>query len=167
MESQQLNTQRFVYTITKKLHKNSIKLNTGVYFSKMSRSDELIKYTESNMESIVKVLLYFILQYNYTNVSILHFVNMVDKLFGYGFCMIIRRPIQIVFENYRLTNLSRMTLFVPSELQFLMLNNFIWNTYTSYSFNDAFILQNSNDHKKQIQSNSKNLNIWNSKLNLF
>lgn len=99
-------------------------LKNGFYFTKEPRSDEKIRFTETDMTSIVRTILFTycfnikpmqsILQivtfgdvdYNFKKLRLKHkltpttIIALLDMLFGDGFAIIVKRPILTVYKEY-------------------------------------------------------------------
>lgn len=122
----QSNKTRFIYTISE-FRKSSeycqLKYNK-LYFSRESKSDEKIVFTERIMHSITRTVLLFAFSnlsfedgvediiergtvvYNTdvltfeTNCSILDFIHFLDNFFGENFSRIVNRALSKVYEEY-------------------------------------------------------------------
>lgn len=180
---QQTNDQRLIYTIKSTKSKYSIKLKNGLYFSKESRSDEMIKYRENDLKIIFRTLIYLIvfsantttdlklllntekLTFKYGKIKfcmISEFVKIIDKLFGKGFCMVCRKALEqsyFIYKSNWLKNINNVKQ--PSVYDYLVLNRFFNNCTDKYNEQTFFILNNSKDNSNFIQSNFKDLSKWN------
>lgn len=130
MYSIQSNSARFIYTLNYLPNENNIiqsKLKTGLYFSKQSRSDEKFRYTETDLHSIVRTVLFMHVfqiapienaaeitnsgqvSYNITDAELILpkniltidiIVALLDDLFGENFSAVIKRVINKCFLEY-------------------------------------------------------------------
>lgn len=181
--TQQTNDQRLIYTIKSTKSQYSIKLKNGLYFSKESRSDEMIKYREKDLNIIFRTLIYLIVfsantttdlklllqteklkfEYGHFKVCLIsEIAKTIDKLFGKGFCMVCRKALEYAYYTYRsnwLKNINNVKK--PSVYDYLVLNRFFNNCIDKYNEQTFFILNNSKDNSNLIQSNFKDLSKWN------
>lgn len=191
-----------------------ILLNNGYYFTKESRSDEKLLYTEGDIESIVRTILFIhafrvvprestpemvysgnvtltwpnreryfenvrddnsdhsndtefcdikyedapLILYNQLD-EISECVRVLDNLLGEGFCLVARRPLQMVHSQYMTAWRYHMlkSIRMPSAADYIKLYRFINTVNVTYSIPTIFILQNTTDNKLPLQSREKRL----------
>lgn len=191
----QPNKARFIYTMSLIPKYNnyqtgrpmSVRLTNGFFFSKVSKSDDRLIYTELDMTSILRTILFthvfkvapcesiqdiiyngqvtFPDDNNFpTNcehsLSILDIRDIVDSLLGAGFCSVVSRPLKKVYSEYK--HMWRYYTFgqskrLPSALDFVHLYRFVNAPNYKLSAATEFVLSNGNDHKLPLQGNIKNL----------
>lgn len=127
MFNTQSNKARFIYTLSVDKKPNSIRLTNKLYFSKEARSDEKLRFTESEITSILRTLCFTftftIIPQNSvieiinsgdvvytpiswsklnetTDISINEFIRICDGVLGKGFTTIAQRPFQLVYKEY-------------------------------------------------------------------
>lgn len=159
------------------------KLNSNYYLLKAPRSDEKIRYTESDMYSIVRTVLFMYcyemspneslneiintgeisFDFNQTpnyiktlNMSIM--IQLLDSLFGNNFSYVVGRVLIKCLDEYNHSwrfypYMSKIIL--PSARDFVKLARFMNITTFKYSKVTQFILNNSMDHKVPLQNNIK------------
>lgn len=193
----QSNKARFIYTIsltpktteslagTTKL--SSVRLVNGFYFSKVTRSDEKLIYTEHDMTSILRTVLCMhvfrlapcesmqeiinsglvtypddgvsLTVYN-PGLSIECIVDIVDSLLGTGFCSVVTRPLEKVYSEYK--HAWRYYAFghpvaLPNPADFIRLYRFVNAPNYRLSSATRFVLFNGDDHKIPLQGRVKRL----------
>lgn len=187
----QSNKARFIYTIslTPKTTDSvsSVRLVNGFYFSKVTRSDEKLIYTEHDMMSIVRTVLHmhvfrlapcesvqeiiysglvtfpndgFSLTVYNPCLTIECIVNIVDSLLGEGFCSVVARPLERVYSEYK--HAWRYYAFgrpvaLPCAADFVRLYRFVNAPNYRLSAATQFVLFNIDDHKIPLQGRVKRL----------
>lgn len=196
----QSNKARFIYTISltpktpeilsdcsTKLSSSSVRLVNGFYFSKVTRSDEKLIYTEHDMTSILRTVLCMHvfrlapceslqeIVYSgqvtfpddgasltvYTpDLSVQCIVDIVDSLLGKGFCSVVARPLEKVYSEYK--HGWRYYAFgrpvaLPSAADFIRLYRFVNAPNYRLSAATKFVLFNGDDHKIPLQGRVKRL----------
>lgn len=192
MYNVQANSARFIYTISstrptidpKTENVSFCHLKNGFYFTKESRSDEKVRYTETDMENIIRTVLFiYVFEFSTEN-SLLEIINsgevsynlddrniefknpltmscisdILNMLFGDGFSFIVRRVIYKCFREY--TTVWSKYPFVnqirlPSALDYAKLARFVNAPLSRYTLPTRFILSNTNDFKIKLQNNVK------------
>lgn len=193
----QSNKARFIYTIslTPKTTEtvscstkpSSVRLVNGFYFSKVTRSDEKLIYTEHDMTSILRTVLCMhvfrlapcesvqeiiysgrvtfpddgasLTVYN-PDLSVQSIVEIVDSLLGKGFCSVVARPLENVYSEYK--HAWRYYAFgrpvaLPSATDFIRLYRFVNAPNYRLSAATKFVLFNGDDHKIPLQGRVKRL----------
>lgn len=191
MYNLQANSARFIYTISSTKPSLDPKyenipfchLKNGFYFTKEARSDEKVRYTETDMESIIRTVLFIYVFEVSTEDSLLEIINsgevtynldgpieiknnlsmrrineILNMLFGYGFSFIVRRVIYKCFNEY--TNVWSKYPYVdsiklPSAMDYLKLVRFVNAPLSRYTHPTNFILNNTYDFKIKLQNNVK------------
>lgn len=188
MYSIQSNSARFIYTLHYRENKNNsannvqqCKLRNGLYFSKESRSDEKIRYTETDMYSIIRTALFIQVFDSSPEENIVEIVNsgqvthiktlntnkpitisslvdMVDSLFGTGFSFVASRVINKCYNEY----VTRWRYYpyiskikYPSAADYINLAKFVNVSVYEYGDCELFITTNSTDHKIPMQGSKK------------
>lgn len=196
----QANSARFIYTISTdvppssttantstvvKTHHNYAKLHNGFYLKKEARSDEKVRYTESDLHAIVRTVL-FIYTFECEPVdSLLEIVNsgqvrysipadfrqvndlnikiakdILDRVFGEGFATVTRRVINkclLEYHNVWQYYPFSMNLKLPSAQDIVKMARFVNASMSTYSSTTLFLLDNTSDNKIPQQSNIKRL----------
>ncbi|ATZ81526.1 GrBNV_gp61-like protein [Drosophila innubila nudivirus] len=159
------------------------KLNSNYYLLKAPRSDEKIRYTESDMYSIVRTVLFMYCYEMSPNESLNEIINtgeisfdlnqtpnyiktmnmsimiqLLDSLFGNNFSYVVGRVLIKCLDEYNHSwrfypYMSKIIL--PSARDFVKLARFMNITTFKYSKVTQFILNNSMDHKIPLQNNIK------------
>lgn len=187
MNNTQSNSARFIYTLNYIPNKNNIeqcKLKNGLYFSKESRSDEKIRFTESDMYSLVRTVLFMHVYHVGPEESIVDIVNtgevsyavdvsivnhltvdiiieLLDSLFGDGFARIVRRVVIKCYNEYCTIwkyYPYNPKLHFPSAADYINLAKFVNITECEYAPCELFIITNSTDYKIPLQQMLKILN---------
>lgn len=184
----QSNSARFIYTLArtkKQIQKNTplCLLKNNFYFIKETRSDEKIRFTETDLYAIIRTVLFiqvFQTSPEETLIDIINsgevahkgalkahclnlqtFVALVDSLFGIGFAAVASRVITKCYNEY-CTNwkyypyISKVKY--PSASDYLNLARFVNVTSSDYGECEKFIIANASDHKIHLQQNKKILN---------
>lgn len=187
MYSIQSNSARFIYTLNYIPNSNSndskqCLLKNGLYFSKESRSDEKIRFTESDLYSIVRTVLFmyvFSVSPHENIVDIINTgevthtvgdgltvnaltldvaVNLVDSLFGKNFASVVKRVINKCLNEYCTTwryYLSGSNVKYPSAADYINLSKFVNIVVCEYGDCEKFIMTNSTDHHVPLQQMTK------------
>lgn len=195
MFNTQANSARFIYTISSikpserkeyKEHVPVCHLRNGFYFTKETRSDEKVRYTELDMESVVRTIMFMYVfeisadeclneiinsgEVSYTyddrlvklknkiNTQIL--IDLMDSLFGEDFSMITSRVMAKCLHEYNAVWRKlpfRNSVRLPSALDYLKLSRFVNASLSCYTNPTQFILDNKTDHKIKLQNNIKKL----------
>lgn len=210
MFNAQANTARFIYTISLKEPlsiDNSIeptsetnnynqkafaKLKNGLYFTKEARSDEKVRYTETDIFAIIRTILFiytfecepenslieiinsgtveYNLSANFQQINRLNIQiakDILDNLFGERFTFITRRMvIKCLNEYYKIWQYYPFiqNIHCPSAQDIVKLARFVNASMATYSSNTLFLLENSTDNRLPLQSNTKILNTNNSNI---
>lgn len=191
----QSNKARFIYTISltpKKTDSEAgsklpVRLANGFYFSKVTRSDEKLIYTEHDMTSVLRTVLCMhvfrlapcesmqeiiysglvtfpddgaCLTVYEPDLSIECISDIVDSLLGKGFCSVVARPLANVYSEYK--HAWRYYAFgqpvaLPSAVDFIRLYRFVNASNYRLSAATQFVLFNSDDHKIPLQGRVKRL----------
>ena len=160
------------------------RLINGFYFAKIPRSDERVRFTEREMLTITRTVLFMYVFNASPNNSMLDMINfnnmdtveiddlsivpkelttstavhILDTLFGENFSMIVRRPIRMVMmeyiRNWRYYGVGE-TIQIPSIDDFIKVYRFVNVASPSYSQPTAFVNNNSADHKIHLQKAKK------------
>lgn len=163
--------------------KPQCKLKTNYYLTKVARSDEKIRYTETDMYSLVRTVLfmycyqispqeslneiintgnitydYNLIPHNLQLLTLKNAVELLNQLFGDNFANVVSRMVIKCIDEYnyswRLYPYNSKILF-PSALDFIKLARFMNITTFKYSKATQLMLNNSLDHKIPLQSNIK------------
>lgn len=181
MYSIQSNSARFIYTLNYIPSTNNDEqclLKNGCYFSKESRSDEKLRFTETDLYSIIRTILFMhvfnispegnIVQIINTGkvthtigdnvtVNILNLdtiVQLLDLLFGKGFSTVIKRVINKCYNEYCLIwkyYPYNTNIKCPSAADYINLARFVNITTCERGDCEKFITTNSTDHKIPLQ----------------
>lgn len=128
-QSLQSNGARLIYTLGDKpptTHNTYCLLNNGYYFMKEARSDEKLRYTESEIRGIVRTVIFMYVFDNGPQESMLELINtgepytprrtademtqlneldvdtmvdLLDRLFGVGFSVVARHAVTHVYTE--------------------------------------------------------------------
>lgn len=191
----QANTARFIYTISTEApvktsnaeelkNRNYARLKNGFYFRKASRSDEKVRYTETDIYSIVRTVLFIYAfecepedslleiintgSLEYTLSDNFHQVNelniqiakdILDHVFGKGFALVARRVVHRCLTEYHTIwqyypFIGKLKL--PSAMDIVKMARFMNASMSVYSSTTMFILENATDHRIPLQNNIKN-----------
>lgn len=186
--NEQSNNTRFIYTLTgyPRDGVNACRLRNGLYFSKESKSDEKLCFTETNILNISRTI-FFMYAFNqiprdsmydiiYTgnvefifdkntrvkeNVRFDELIYVLDSVLGSGFCRIARRPIVLLYYTYikkwRFYNYGQRVA-LPSANDLVDTYRFIKTPITQLSMVSSFILSRTNtDYKVPLQQQVKRL----------
>ncbi|AYP97944.1 GrBNV gp61-like protein-like protein [Mauternbach virus] len=186
MASMANSTQSHIKNIintTKHRRQRYCKLNSNYYLLKAPRSDEKIRYTESDMYSIVRTVLFMYCYEMSPNESLNEIINtgeisfdlnqtpnhiklmnistmvqLLDSLFGDNFSYVVSRVLIKCLDEYN--HLWRFypyrsKIIFPSARDFVKLARFMNITTFKYSKVTQFMLNNSMDHKVPLQNNIK------------
>lgn len=158
-------------------------LKNNGYLTKVSRSDEKIRYTETDMYAIVRTVLFMYcykispnesldtiittgeLSYTDTNIpnhtqmlDLKTAIELLDSLFGDNFSNVVSRVVIKCINEYkyiwRLYPYASKIVF-PSASDFIKLARFVNVSTFAHSKITQFILNNSMDNKIPLQSNVK------------
>lgn len=154
------------------------------YFSKESRSDEKIRYTETDMYSIVRTILFMHAFQIAPNESIVEIINtgqvshcemapngsvvadlsvqtiveLLDSMFGAGFATVVKRVAGKCYTEY--STVWKFYPYIsnikcPSASDYINLYRFVNASTCEYSACERFITTNTSDHKIPLQENKK------------
>lgn len=187
----QSNKARFIYTISLAPfgdgERPPVRLANGFYFSKVTRSDEKLIYTEQDMTSVLRTVLCMHvfrlapcesireivngglvtfpddgarLTVHEPDLSIERVSDIVDSLLGEGFCSVVARPLTNVYSEYK--HAWRYYEFgrpvaLPSAVDFVRLYRFVNAPNCGLSASTRFVLSNGDDHKVPLQGRVKRL----------
>lgn len=188
VHTEQPNSVRLIYTLSRHPPKyRYCLLKTGFYLAKVPRSDELMRFTETDMFAIVRTML-FVHVFGVTATDpMLDMINsghmrdianetlfaqtpkpltvklacaILDSLFGENFSTIVRRPVRRVMLEY--TQIWRyfkvgVTISLPSTSDFIKIYRFGNVISPEYSDATAFVNNNLLDHKVFLQGAVKRL----------
>lgn len=187
MYSVQSNSARFIYTLNYIHNENNTAqclLKNGFYFSKESRSDEKIRFTETDMYSIVRTILFmhvFNISPNediveiintgsvshtigdelmVTSMSLSDMVELLDTMLGEGFSSVSKRVINKCFNEYTICwkyYTCNASIKLPSAADYVNLSKFVNISSCTYGDCERFITTNSTDHKVPLQQTIKML----------
>lgn len=177
----QANGVRLIYTISHKkpIDYDCCKLTNGYYISKEPRSDEKLRFTESDITAIIRVVLFTYVFNVSPQESLLDLVNndnneyvtmnepkivkelsldiastLLDTLFGYQFSTITRHSLVKVYNEYMTTwryYLYGTAITTPSISDYLKLSRFINIPLSHHTKATTFLIKNFNDHKIKLQ----------------
>ncbi|ATY70245.1 GrBNV gp61-like protein [Tomelloso virus] len=186
MYSIQSNSARFIYTLNYKENQNKsnqCRLKSGLYFSKESRSDEKIRYTETDMYSIMRTILFLYTFRVSPNESLLEIVNtgqvnyhfgspvvvdldlhgligLYDTIFGKNFSNVTSRVLNKCFNEYATIWQYfpyENSIKCPSASDFINCAKFVNACVAEYAPCEKFITTNGTDHKIPLQQAIKKL----------
>lgn len=194
--TEQSNSVRLIYTMFRdKPNTLCCKLHNGFYLAKVSRSDGLLRFTETDMHSIVRSVLFMHAFEVSTSDSMLDMINtgqskqikiddieitrpkpltlrtaryVLDTLFGKNFTMITRHAVNKVMLEYMREwryFVVGTPIRVPSANDFIKIYRFANVVSPCYSDVTAFINTNIDDHKVFLQTAVKRLDRLNEKRN--
>lgn len=185
--TEQANSVRLIYSLTKcrpKQPRLFCKLTNGLYLSKIPRTDERLRFTEADIRSIVRTILFMYVFDVSPRKSMLDLVNtgtldtitdrdmadrprelttrtakrVLDELIGANFSVIARKPVRAVIGEYmkcwRYYNLG-VKVSTPNAKDFIKIYRFINTVLADYSQPTLFINSNLNDHKIHLQGTRK------------
>lgn len=161
---------------------NQCRLKNDCYFSKESRSDEKIRFTETDLSSIVRTVLFMYVFKVSPEESIVEIINtgtvthtlgenfilnvltldivvgLVDSLFGNGFASVVKRVINKCLNEYNITwkyypCISNIKY--PSAADYINLARFVNVSNCKYGESEKFIITNSTDNKIPLQQSIK------------
>lgn len=168
----QSNAARLIYTLSDTKPTSDIifcKLKNGFYFKKEARSDEKLQFTERDMFSIIRTILFMYVfkcsplesysEIIYLNKLTLNEINpndindltlsdiiiLLDKLFGENFCRVINRHINIIYNEYKMYwRYSKFDthILALSPLDIKKLNSFVNTPISSFTAATKFIAEN-------------------------
>lgn len=186
--NEQSNNTRFIYTLSEHQRQDCqvCLLHNGLYFSKESKSDEKLCFTETNVLSIARTVFFMYafneipqesmydiiysgnLSFNFDertrvkeHVRFDELIYVLDSVIGDGFCKIARRPIvslyYIYITKWRFYNYGyRVAL--PSANDLVDTYRFLKTPISQLSTVSAFILARSNtDYRVPLQQKIKRL----------
>lgn len=161
-------------------------LNNGYYFTRTTRSDEKIRFTEADMMSILRCSIFMLLfnlspknsvyellvhpetleltpilqdfEFN-DSVSLCEFCDKLDRLVGVGFSLIVRRPLSRVWWLWltKYRYAECLAVHTPSPKDYLILYKFINTTSVHLSASAELILFNERDGRVYLQNAIKRL----------
>lgn len=191
-QSLQSNGARLIYTLGDRpptTHNTYCLLNNGYYFMKEARSDEKLRYTESEIRSIVRTVTYMYVFDNGPVESILELINagepytarrtaelmnrpneldvnsmidLLDRLFGNGFSVVARHSVTHVYTEYMYDwryYLYGQSVPMPSTYDFVRVSRFVNVPSCRYSSATDFINDNVTDRRVPLQNNEKFLDL--------
>lgn len=191
-QSLQSNGARLIYTLNDKppkSHNTYCLLNNGYYFMKEARSDEKLRYTESEIRSIVRTVTFMYVFDNGPIESILELINsgeeytvrraadqidrlneldvnvmveLLDSLFGEGFSVVARHSVTHVYTEYMYDwryYLYGKSVPMPSTNDFIRVSRFVNVPSCRYSSATDFINDNVTDRRVPLQNNEKILHL--------
>lgn len=183
------NGTRLIYSLLVREPTNNERfalLHNGYYLTRTTRSDEKLRFTESNIRSMIECVMFMSLlnaspnttigeisvscdDFKYTevipnfvftdNVSLCDFCTLLDRLFGVGFSLIARRTISTVWSHWlkHYRYVSCMKIKGPSPKSYLVLYKFLNVTSPYLSDTTKFVTFNSCDGKIFLQNAVKQL----------
>lgn len=169
---------------TKKLEREWCRLKNGYCLTKEARSDEKVRYTETDMHSIVRTVLFIHVFRLGPNETLLELVNtgevtypsvdvqpleldlntaceLLDGLFGVNFSRVVRRVVLSVYHEYQYSWMYYpfySKLSTPSARDIIKLCRFMNASTSHYSNPTTFVVNNCFDHKDDLQNQLKYLN---------
>lgn len=188
MENRQSNSARLVYTLKDylpRIDKNSCKLKNGFYFQKVSRKDEIVHYTETDVLCFVRTTMFFhVFQLSSSNslleiinsgeanydgqlqdditpvhVTLMDSVNILDELFGEGFSCVTSRVIIKWYEEYKKNwqyfPFNRVAIKMPSADDYVKLHKFFNIKSSKHTPAILYLLTNTTDGKVPLQGMKK------------
>ena len=190
MSSYQANSARFIYTVNDYIPEiegiQSCILKNGYYFTKVAKSDEKVFFTETNMFSIIRTVLFMhIFQLgpsdsiidiinsgevhyefpdkDYVRVKRIDFANAItilDELFGTGFSHVTRRVLNKWYLEYK-TSWEYFPFVAAVKLpcadDYGKLARFVNLSTSKHNETTQFILGNDKDNRYWLQNNTKHL----------
>lgn len=191
-QSLQSNGARLIYTLNDRpptVHNTYCLLKNGYYFMKEARSDEKLRYTESEIRSIVRTVTFMYVFDNGPRESMLELINsgepytarrsaletnrlneldvnslaeLLDRLFGTGFSVVARHSVTHVYTEYMYDwryYLYGQSVSMPSTDDFVRVSRFVNVPSCRYSSSTDFINDNVTDHRVPLQNNEKMLDL--------
>lgn len=191
MYNNQTNGSRLIYTINDYIEADTTNtvsewcyLKNGFCFTKVARSDEKVRYTESDMHAIIRTVLFIEVFRIGPNETLLELINtgqvsypsnidyrarrltlrnarkLLDSLFGDQFSVVVRRVLLICYHEYQ-TKWQYYpfvsSVAAPSASDVIKMCRFVNATTSRYSNPTQFLVNNSVDHKIYLQSQVKYL----------
>lgn len=175
MFSLQTNNARFVFTIHNKLDKcknDYCKLINGFYFTKETRTDYMLVFTENYIKSIIRTLLFmYVFKWSpgtsidsiknnglvnqssgeFIDLNCFTAMSLIDGLLGHGFCRIALKPFENVLnEYYKHWRYFRFGEVVqtPSAFEVVTLYEFLNIGCSDLTESSIYISNNSSSRKK-------------------
>lgn len=191
-QSLQSNGARLIYTLGDRpptTHNTYCLLNNGYYFMKEARSDEKLRYTESEIRGIVRTVTFMYVFDDGPCESMLELINtgepytrrrhdpidrpnelldvntmieLLDRLFGNGFSVVARHSVTQVYTEYMYDwryYLYGQTVRAPSTDDFVRVSRFVNVPSCRYSSATDFINDNVTDRRVPLQNNEKILDL--------
>lgn len=187
MYDAQSNNARFIYTLSLRPKRDDhVRMSNGFYFSKVTRSDEKLIYTERDMTSIVRTVLFMHvfrlapcesvkeaiyggritypvdgdITVRQTDLTIGCMRDIVDSVLGERFCTVVSRPLVAVYSEYkyawRYYGFGHRVA-LPSAVDIVRLYRFVNLPRCELSPATRFVLSNGDDHKVPLQGRVKRL----------
>lgn len=183
----QSNKARFIYTISETPKNDAhVRLPNGFYFGKVTRSDEKLIYTEQDMTSVVRTVLFMHvfklapcesirdliygarvtypvdsdITVHQPDLTIRRISDIVDSVLGERFCTVVSRPLVAVYSEYKYSwryHTFGQRVALPSALDFVRLHRFVNAPRCELSAATRFVLCNFDDHKIPLQGRVKRL----------
>lgn len=182
------NGSRFVYVMTEQssikdsIGKHKVCLPNGFILEKRPKSDELLRYTERDIRSIIRTIIFIHVfpeltpresledlvfegrsysfaennnTYNINDISLEQMVRILDTLLGTGFCRIARHSVTEMYHEYM--NDWRYYRFgrhvyAPSTRDYVRLARFVNAATCRYSKMSEFVNRNADDNKIPFQT---------------
>lgn len=183
------NGTRLIYTLLVDKPTNNDRfalLHNGYYLTRTTRSDEKLRFTESNLRSMVECVMFMSLlnaspensigEFSMTandvkysevipnfifndNVPLCDFCHLLDRLFGVGFSLIARRTISSVWRRWltKYRYASCANIKGPSARDYLVLYKFFNVTSPYLSDTTKLVTFNTHDGKLFLQNAVKRL----------
>lgn len=157
--------------------------SSGLYFAKVARSDEKLRYRESDVSAIIRCVVYGYVFDSWPRESLLELINaspekptmspisgkrrkltlpiacrLVDELFGDGFAQVTRHSLLRVYRTYENEwryHAYGLRVTGPSVRDYLLLARFVNPTCDRYSSPVVFINCNTTDDRVPFQSSVK------------
>lgn len=158
----------------------------GFYITKEARSDEKLRYTETDMHAIVRTTIFFhvfnviivdsltdIIKTGVVNVylqepyvrtielNLKTIIRLLDLLFGCNFSKIAKLPLASVYDEYhkrwKYFTYETASTSLPSASDIVKLARFVNASSAHYAPATLFMMCNARDHKIPLQSNLKKL----------
>lgn len=183
------NGTRLIYTLLVNEPTNNERfalLHNGYYLTRTTRSDEKLRFTENNIQSMIECIIFMSLlnvspensiselsmtanDIKYTGlipnftfddrISLCCFCNLLDRLFGVGFSLIARRTISRVWRQWltKYRYASCMKIKGPSPRDYLVLYKFLNVTSPYLSDTTKLMTFNTDDGRIFLQNAVKRL----------
>lgn len=163
----------------------TVRLCNGLYFAKCTKSDEKLVFTEHDMRSVVRTVLFVHVFRRVPHQSVRDIIyggtvtylppssltpppeldikrvaDIVDSVLGERFSTVVARPLTAVYSEYKYVwryHAYGQPVALPSALDYVRLYRFVNAPDHGLSEATRFILYNGDDHKVPLQGRVKRL----------